>query len=233
MCVCSCMYMCKLPAQSPGLAAKPLLDQCRGPGWPSNSLSLMKNKPLNHRDCLQRRGKGTIPSTLHPPRGSWPQRETQQRLYWTGWDGPTHVPVCPSVSMGRAFSRHNPGKPLGEKPPPTQLQPLCRQPGCQAHPQHGRGIPAAGTPLCCTTAPCCSRVSGSWMPGGHGEHEMLKVPPLGQERFVGCSAGGGLQHCRVKEELRGQSLLRDVTVPRTCTGILSSNTCPGKGLCGQ
>lgn len=56
------------------------------------------------------------------------------------------------------------------------------------------------------------------------------MPPLGQERFMGCSGGGGSQHWGVREELRGQSPLRDVTVPRACTGILSSNTCLGKGL---
>lgn len=99
MCACACVRVCEPPAQPPGLAAKPLPNQCWGPGWPSNSLSLMKNKPLKHRDCLQMRGKGTTPGTPHPPQGASPKGGCKGCAVQAGVL--TRVPLYPSVHAPR------------------------------------------------------------------------------------------------------------------------------------
>lgn len=142
MCVaCSCVYTCKLPAQPPGLAAKPLLDQCRGPGWPSNSLSLMKNKPLNHRDCLQRRGKGTISGTLHPPREAGPKGGPSNGC--TGRAGMAQpMYLCAPQSPGEGLVVDTTqGSPWGESPLPLSSSPCAGSLGAGLTPS------VAGGPL--------------------------------------------------------------------------------------
>lgn len=156
VCTCACVCVCEPPAQPPGLAAKPLPNQCRGPGWPSNSLSLMKNKPLKRHDCLRMRGKGTIPRTLHPPQGADPKGGCRGRAGQAGV-----VPhECPCTPHPRAMGALGAwegfaagtirGSPRRRNPLGGGSIPLCGQPGCQAHPQHSKGTPTAGTPKPCT-----------------------------------------------------------------------------------
>lgn len=62
----------------------------------------MKNKPLKHRDCLRMRGKGTIPSTPQPPRGTGPKHGLLQKQCWKGLWWPnlsTRVPLSPHAMV--------------------------------------------------------------------------------------------------------------------------------------
>lgn len=101
--------------------------------------------------------------------------------------------------MGSVCCRHNTRKPLREKPPPVQpwiLLPV-QAAWVLGSPPAWQGDPTTGT-----TQPC---THGDWMPSDHGGHELLKMPPSGQEGFMGCNARGmwGVpQHCWVKAELR-------------------------------
>lgn len=147
VCTCACVCVCEPLAQPPGLAAKPLPNQCRGPGWPSNSLSLMKNKPLKRHDCLRMRGKGTIPRTFHPPQGADPKGGCRGRAGQAGVV-PHECPCTPRSPchgcvgcVGRVCCRHNTRKPLQKKPPRWWLHPPVRAAWVPGSPSAEQGDP--------------------------------------------------------------------------------------------
>ena len=136
------------PAQPPGLAAKPLPDQCQGPGWPSNSLFLMKNKPLNRHDCLQMRGKSTIPGTLHPPQRAGPKGGCKVCAGRAGVAPPEYpcTPFSPcSADVLGAGEEFAAGTTQGS---PQGRNPLLLHPPVQAASMPG-SLPAWQADLCC------------------------------------------------------------------------------------
>lgn len=205
--VCACVCVCEPPAQPPGLAAKPLPDQCWGPGWPSNSLSLMKNKPLKHRDCLQTRGKGTISGTLHPPQGTQPQKgATKAALGGLEFSQPEY----PSVPVPWVSWVHGKGLLQAQhKEAPTEE--TTSRSAMAPSPCAGLTLSTARGPL--PQAPHSPAPMGhveGWMPSGRGRCELLKMSPLRHEGFMWCSARsmwGAPHYCRVQDRPRGWSLL--------------------------